>query len=143
MLYNYEHMFRFWCFTQYTYIYYQYRGKEKLFEICNNFFLCVSVFFQQAVVGRAYTELVANCKDPKAGQIIHKCTWYVLESTFSHLTVTLYFLYTVQTPFGPHYDLCTFLFKCTYQVHLCMIPALGSLQLVTSSVYAPFMRQAF
>ena len=25
----------------------------------------------------AYTELVVNCKDPKAGQIIHKCTWYV------------------------------------------------------------------
>ena len=55
----------------------------------------------------------------------------LLNYTFYHS-----FLYTIQTPFGPHYEFCTLLFKRTYQVNLCMIrPAMGSF--VTSSVYAP------
>ena len=55
----------------------------------------------------------------------------------SHLLVTLDFLYTIQTPFGPndisifgpHYDFCSLLFKCTYDLTFNRI-------LVTSSVYA-------
>ena len=48
-----------------------------------------------------------------------QCTYYLhlyKRVHISHLIVRLYLLFTFQTPFGPHYDLCSLLFKGTYQV---------------------------